>query len=72
MADEMASLTLTRLHGLISGAFRLGLDTERAGTITTTEQAYAHSEHHARVMVREFTAVGFIAVTVPPAQEDGA
>ena len=63
MTDKTASLPLSRLHSLIAGAFRYGVESEHDGKIQSVEWSYAASEHHARRIVEEFTEAGFIAVT---------
>ena len=62
MGDVSVSLPLHRLHSLIAGAFRRGVEVEHAGEVHSTEHSYIHSEHHARRMIEEFTQAGFIAV----------
>ena len=69
MADTTASLPLHRLHALIAGAFRRGIECEHAGEIHSTEHSYIHSEHHANRIIKELTEAGRISVTATP-QED--
>ena len=70
MSGKNATLPLSRLHSMIAGAFRYGAECEHRGQIHSTEHAYAHSEHHARKLIEEFTEAGFITVgALPPTEE---
>lgn len=59
MRDPL-TLPDSRLRSMIAGAFRYGAERERLGEIRNTEDAYAHSEHHANRLVDEFIEGGHI------------